>query len=63
MKRRILSPNPFPVADSVKERNTGCISDGGAQPEQDSLQGKGARKGLVISWIIQANTGLYTEHE
>ena len=26
---------------------------GGAQPEQDSLQGKGARKDFVISWIIQ----------
>ena len=49
MKRAILSPNPFPVADSGKERNTDCISDGGAQPEQDSLQGKGARKDWVIS--------------
>ena len=24
---RILSPNPLPVADSVKERNTGRIAD------------------------------------
>ena len=49
MKREILSPNPFPVTNPGKERNTGCISDGGAQPEQDSLQGKGARKDFVIS--------------
>ena len=49
MKRPILSPNSFPVADSAKERNTDCIADGGAQPEQDSLQEKEARKDWVIS--------------
>ena len=31
MKRLILSPNPFPVANSAKQRNTGCISDRDAQ--------------------------------
>ena len=41
MKRPILPPDPFSVTDSVKERNTGCIYDGDAQSEQDSLQEKG----------------------
>ena len=27
MKRLILSPQPFPVADSESERNTDCISE------------------------------------
>ena len=49
MNRQILSPNRFPVADSAKKRNTDYISDGDAQHELDSLQGKGARKHLVIS--------------
>ena len=54
MKRTILSGRPAPTEPFScsgfcggplgKERNTDCICDGGAQPEQDSLQGKGARK-------------------
>ena len=43
MKRPILPPDPFSVTDSVKERYTGCIYDGDAQSEQDSLQEKGVR--------------------
>ena len=58
----ILSPNPFPLADLGGPRRQGVEyglyfrpgrAVGGAQPEQDSLQGKGARKDFVILWIIQ----------
>ena len=64
MKRRILSGRPAPTdpftcsefcaGRAGKERNTDCVADGDAQPEQDLLQVKGVRKDLVISWIIQA---------
>ncbi len=58
MKRRILSPTPFPVADSVRaaQARSGIQTVfrpgravGDAQSEWDSLQGKGAQKNLVIS--------------
>ena len=49
MKHLILSPNSFSVADCVKERNTDVFPT-----EQNSLQEKGARKDLVVSWIVQA---------
>ena len=62
MKYEILSPNPFPVADLGGPRRQVAEDGlyfgpgravGGAWPEQDSLQGKAARKDLTIPCIIK----------
>ena len=48
MKRQILPPNPFSVADSVRAAQARSGIRAVFPTEQDSLQEKGARKDLVI---------------
>jgi len=59
MKRLILPLDPFSVTDLDGPRRQGAeyslYLDGGAWPEQDSLQEKGMRKDLVASWTMEAS--------